>query len=301
MAFRLHPEESVSRGLRRLARKELRTARRRLHRHSPPTDEAVHKARTSLKKVAAIAGVLQAGGARGIGGFDKHRRRANKILSTVRDSAANVEILHKLKDANPSLISAYRLRRLQQRLQQRRRKARRDVREHDGWRTVERELRRLRKQAARWRPKHRHFKALAAGIRRSYRSGREALRRAQRRQDASDFHDLRQQIKQLWYALRLLEAGGRGVRQDVATLHSLESWLGDDHNIVVLTTELSSDRSICQGLVDVDQLRLAGHRVQCQLRSKALHGAQRFYRRRAAAYVQRLARAWLASQQHQAR
>src|SRR5262245_44797365 len=160
MAFRLRPEESVSRGLRRLARKELRTARWQLHRHSPPTDEAVHQARTSLKKAAAIAGLLRAGGAQGIGGFDKHRRRANKVLSTVRDSAATVEILHKLKDADPSLISAHRVRRLRQRLLQRGQKARRDVREHDGWLTVDRELRRLRKQAARWRPRHRHFKAL---------------------------------------------------------------------------------------------------------------------------------------------
>jgi CHAD domain-containing protein len=297
MAFRLRPEESVAHGLRRLARKELKAARKQLQRHAQPTDEAVHEARKSLKKASAIAGLLEADGTQGVGRFDKRRRRANRILSKVRDSAANVEILHKLKVVDPALISAPRFRRLRRRLQQRRVEARRTAGEHDDWQTVQRDLRRLEAQVKQWRPKHRHFKALASGIERSLRVGHKALRRAQRRQDAADFHELRKQVKQLWYALRLLEACGAGVKRDAARLHSLESWLGDDHNVLTLTTELEEDRSVCQGLIDVDRLRLAGHQLQCGLRTQAVRSASRFYGKSVDDYVQRLKRTWRSCRQ----
>ena len=54
MAFCVQPRESIADGLRRLAKKELASAREQLLRTRQPGDEAIHEARKSVKKVRAI-------------------------------------------------------------------------------------------------------------------------------------------------------------------------------------------------------------------------------------------------------
>src|SRR5262249_27518079 len=72
--------------------------------------------------------------------------------------------------------------------------------------------------------------------------------------------------------------------------------LGDDHNVVVLCAELSKKRSVCDGVVDVDRLRLAGDRYQCALRQKALEHTRQVFTHTSSDYVHTLERAWKASQ-----
>src|SRR5262245_2667931 len=50
MSFRIERDESAAQGLRRLARKQLRSVRDELERTMPPGPAAVHEARKSLKK-----------------------------------------------------------------------------------------------------------------------------------------------------------------------------------------------------------------------------------------------------------
>ena len=63
MSFRLKSDEHVDSGLRRLARKELRRARTTLGRAHPPTTNAIHVARKSLKKARAIVQLIDDGDA----------------------------------------------------------------------------------------------------------------------------------------------------------------------------------------------------------------------------------------------
>lgn len=60
MSFRLRPQESVARGLRRLALKELRSAHDELRRSDSPKSEAIHATRKSVKKVRAIFELIDA-------------------------------------------------------------------------------------------------------------------------------------------------------------------------------------------------------------------------------------------------
>jgi CHAD domain-containing protein len=64
MAYRLRSQESITHGLQRIARKELRAARDGMRRSTPPSDEAVHEARKSVKKVRAIVELIDADGGR---------------------------------------------------------------------------------------------------------------------------------------------------------------------------------------------------------------------------------------------
>jgi len=59
--------------------------------------------------------------------------------------------------------------------------------------------------------------------------------------------------------------------------------LGDEHNLVVLCEELSSDATICRGPIDVDRLRLAADHDQCRLREKARARVRYIYDHRSGA------------------
>jgi hypothetical protein len=118
------------------------------------------------------------------------------------------------------------------------------------------------------------------------------MKRAEKEQTAARFHAWRKEMKALWYALRLVEQSDSRVRRDVRALHRAETLLGDEHNLVVLCEELSSDVTICRGPVDIDRLRLAADHEQCRLREQAGARIRYIYRRRSGAYARDIARMW---------
>jgi len=292
MAFRLRPRESIKRGLRRLATKELQSARDALRQTAPPRDDAIHEARKSVKKVRAIVQLLEADGGSGLNDSQTRLQRVNRALSRLRDADAMGEILAKLRSKDARLVSEHTFARVRRRLSSHKREAMEAADREGTWKKVEKHLRKARQAAKGWRPGHRGFGALASGIHALHRSGRKALARARKREGAADFHEWRKQIKALWYELRLLEGCTRTIRRDVDALHRAETWLGDDHNVVVLCAELSKDASVCRGLIDLDRLRLVADRYQCELRKKAIASTRRIYARKSRQYVRTVKRAW---------
>src|SRR5262249_42623314 len=156
-----------------------------------------------------------------------------------------VEILEKLRGRNPRLFDEHTFARIRRHLASRKQAAMEDADESRAWRRVDRALRDLRCAAKRWRPADRGFRALAPGMRGVHRRGHRALARARKSGRAADFHEWRKALKALWYHLRLVEASAPAIRRDVQVLHRAETWLGDDHNLVVLCEELSKDASLC--------------------------------------------------------
>ncbi len=71
-------------------------------------------------------------------------------------------------------------------------------------------------------------------------------------------------------------------------LHQAETWLGEDHDVVVLCEELSTDTSLC----DLTRLRAAADRYQCDLRRKAIARTAPTFGRTSGQYVRRIKRAW---------
>jgi CHAD domain-containing protein len=295
MAFRLRPDESIKHGFRRLARKELERVRTGLRKARPPRDEAIHDARKSVKKVRAILQLIEDDGGGGLGKSGKRLHSVNRTLSGLRDADVMMETLAQLRTSHPQLFSEHTFARVRSGLADRKRDAARTASRKGAWGAVERKLRAVRRDAKRWALAHHGQRALTRGIREVHRRGREAMRRARTRQRAADFHAWRKEIKALWYALRLIEHPDPGLRRDIDALHRAETLLGDDHNLVVLCGELSSDIAVCRGPVEIDRLRLLVDRDQCRLRKRALDRVRYFYQRRSRAYARGVARAWKAS------
>jgi CHAD domain-containing protein len=292
MAFELRSDESVADGLRRLAAKELRRARREVSRAVPPGDKAVHDARRSVKKARAILQLVQANHGRRLDGSRKRLRSVNRTLSRLRDTDAMQNVLEQLREANPRLVSQKTFARIRRRLASIKREAIDTVKPRKYWGRIDKMLRALRRSAKHWTPRDGGFDAVAPGIRRAHKRGRKALSRARRQERAEDFHEWRKAMKTLWYALRLVERSCPRVRRDIAALHRAETWLGDEHNAVVLCTELSRDRSVCRSAADLDRLRLAADTLQCAARARALKATSRLYARKSGEYLRGIRRGW---------
>src|SRR5262245_1535912 len=215
MAFQLRSDESVADGLRRLARKELRNTRNGLRQESPPSDEAIHEARKSVKKVRAIAHLIDADDGKGLAASPKKLRRVSRTLSALRDVDAMIQMLTQLRERNPRLMSEHSFAPLERWLSGRRQLAMDAAVRDDVWSDIDRQLRKARRASARWRPAHARFGALAAGIRSAHKRGSKALARARDSGRASDFHEWRKEMKALWYSLRLIEDCAVGIRRNV--------------------------------------------------------------------------------------
>jgi hypothetical protein len=202
-----------------------------------------------------------------------------------------IEIFNKLAGSRPNVVSDHTAARLRRRLAAHRRSVLEAADDDHAWKKVRRELRKVRRDVKQWRPAHRDLGALASAVRLLHRRGRKAMDRALTRQRAADFHEWRKQIKALWYQLRLVERRDRRIAHDAAALHRAETWLGDDHNIVVLCAELSKDPSMCGAAIELDRLRLAADGHQCALRERATAIARPIYRRSSNDYSQAMKRA----------
>ena len=292
MPFRLRSTESVADGLRRIARAELSSISTRLESAAPPRRDTIHEIRKSVKKTDAILQVVVADGGRG---FAKSAKRLHVIharLSALRDADVVLETLRILRNRNPGILNQRCVGRLRRRLSSHKRSLMKAARRKATWQRVSKSVRRIRRNAKHWNPRHRQFRSLAAGIRLAHQRGRTAMARARKSQRAGDFHDWRKQIKTLWYELRLLEGSGPRIRRDVKALHRVEVWLGNEHDVVMLSEELSKDKSRGDISLDLDRIRLVGDSYRAELRAKALACTRGIFARTSRDYVDSVRREW---------
>jgi hypothetical protein len=292
MAFEIRPSESAQRGLRRLARKALGSARERVLSGKPPSPDAIFGARKNVKKARAILRLIDAGGGRGLGRVARRLRDVNRTLSCVRDATAMIETLATLRTHHPDLFSEHGYARIRRRLEADKRAAVTEAGRDAAWKRTASDLRALRKSARDWRTRRGGFRALAPGIRAIRKRAGKALAAAKDRNAAPDFHAWRKEIKALWYALRVVGGGSAAVARDIRALRSAERWLGDDHNLVVLCAALSKDPTVCRGPLDVERLQCAVNATQHALRKKSIDRTRAIMSVPPRDYAARVERAW---------
>ena len=291
MSYRLRQQEPVARGLRRLARKQLAASAAALESSPEGREAAVHQARKALKKSRAILSVIEEDDGKGLRRARKQARSVNRTLSSVRDAEATLKAFEQLRRRVRGTRDRRVYSRVHRKLAARKRDVALDVRRSGAWRAAQRTLVKLSKTSDRWRPADGGFGALSPGLRATIRRGRSALARARRTTRDADFHEWRKAIKALWYQLRLLEASDARIGKDVRRLDRAQTWLGEDHDLAVLCSELSRDSQ--DGESDgLARLFAAAQRRQGQLRRKAVTTAEPLFRRRVDGYMNRLKRSW---------
>lgn len=100
----------------------------------------------------------------------------------------------------------------------------------------------MRLRADDWKLRKGGWKALDAGLLRSYERGRRGLDCARESEEAADLHQWRKRVKDLWYHERLLApVCGRVVQGHAKELDRIAELLGDDHDLAVLREQLTQN------------------------------------------------------------
>jgi len=298
MAYRLKPGESVRESLRRIAREELTSAASRLRQATARSrDEAIHEARKSIKKVRAILRLMR--GELG-GEYQIENRRLRDVgrrLAVYRDGSVMIETLDQLgkqigknqaNDRTTRTLAAIR-----RGLVENKRRQQRGTRMTDAMRRAGEALLAASARVNRWRLVMDGPVALAPGMETAYRRGRAGLTAARRHARPELCHEWRKRVKDHWYHLRLLEnRWNPATRAREKDLKQLETWLGEHHNLEVLSTKLAAE-AVTRRKPDEAKLgrKLIGG-LQHELRHKAIALGERLYSEKPEEFRKNLAALW---------
>jgi CHAD domain-containing protein len=279
MPFHFKKAEAPARAVRRACRAHIGAALARLRKSRHPA--AVHGARKEIKKLRAILQLVRGKTGRGA----KALRRAARRLAAARDARATLKAFEKLPAAPerfPEIHAA---------LQKNCRRETRRFRDKDSVARAQRILRKAGRCINNLKIKGAGWAAVEAGLRRTYRRGRQAGNLAGREPSPENLHAWRKQVKNLWCHLRLLcPEWPPAVRAMTGQIEQLGDQLGDDHDLFLLQQFVTDH---CDGKIAeakaLNQL-IASRRKK--LRASALKLGDRLYARTPAAVCAQLQNAW---------
>ncbi|MEA2130593.1 MAG: hypothetical protein QOJ85_3484 [Solirubrobacteraceae bacterium] len=295
-AYRLHADEYVPDGVRRVARGRLDDARERLDGASGrDLGEAVHETRKDLKRLRACLRLSRDG--LGEETYERENttyRMAGRRLSGARDAQVLVETLGGLTDRFAAELPAAATEGLRARLHDEHEAALAAMRDDDGTIALTiGELAEARTRAASWTLAGDDFAAVKPGLRRIYRRGRKRIRAAAQEPTDEHLHDARKCVKDLWHATQLLRpAAPKRMKKLSREAHHVADLLGDDHDLAVLREYVErhpqcfADESSKRALLTVLDRRRA------VLQRRALKLGRKLYAPSAKPFVAKVQRGW---------
>jgi CHAD domain-containing protein len=293
MAYRFERGETVHAAVRRCARERLDSAIEELtDRVQADPVKAVHEARKSLKKERSL---LRLAGA----SLDRAQRRrenatfraAGRSLSTARDADVMIQALDDLAERFAGQVTDSDFAAIRQHLVAQSERARLQMTQSDIISEVAEELGSAQLRIDDWQLQRGGWSAIRGGLRRGYKRGRKAFKRAEAQPTAENIHEWRKRAKDLWYHLRLLEPiSPHTMKGQAADAHQLSDLLGDEHDLALLRQtivergrEIPTDLGPIAGLID--------HR-RAQLQREAMFLGRRLYAERPKLFVRRIHRYW---------
>lgn len=295
MSLQLEYREPFFPGLQRLliaeceqALQYLREAENEAQRH-----EAVHQTRKAFKKVRAGVRLIR-DEIDYYGEVNAWFRDQARRISEVRDASAGLETLDLLQRQYGDGLQPDALAAARREMKQYRQELAMEVFHRDE--TLEQIAEQLAAEPDRirgWSEDIDAFSQLRPSIRRVYKRGRKALRRARETRSREDFHEWRKRAKYLRYQLDILNR----IRPPLLTtwedeLHTLTDLIGQDHDIRLMRRTLrdrrpgllqGSDGQLLQALLDKQQDFLQHH---------ALLLGEKFYQPGADDFCDQLAVCW---------
>lgn len=292
--YQIQPNETLGEATRRVAREQVEAALTAL-REGADRNEGIHEARKSCKKLRALLRLLRP--ALDEGSYRDQNvayRDAARLLSAVRDRWMLVETLDALAERYGEWIAPVACAPARARLVEQHQVAlERSLGVEGADRRAAAAIERAWLAFERLRPELVPEGAVAAaGVRDVYRRGRRAFLRAERKPTTARVHEVRKQVKYLWYLARLLGArAGEGVVAQAPRLERLSRVLGEEHDLAVLDVELRDPRAT-GNLAQRQALRgLVGER-RAELRRSASALARRLYAPRPSDVAALLEREW---------
>lgn len=292
-SYRLVRDERLATGLTRVAAGRAETALESLRGRSGGEvgwADAVHGARKDLKKLRTVLRLLRDElGRKRFRRENARFRNAARALSASRDAEVKLGTLDSLAaqgdELPPAAVEAWR------RILARDREAATNAARDEPARAEAAALIEAGLDAiGGWGLAGDSWKLIDAGLTRTYRRGRRALKAAAATGSEADFHAWRKRAKDLWYELRLLSEAWPGpLEASAGEAHRLSELLGDHHDLAVLRADL---RRRNLGERETTALEAAIDGRQEELAAAALPLGRRLYAERPKDFSRRLRRYW---------
>lgn len=294
MGYRLKRDESVTAGVRRIAHEELDEAVAQLSpARSKNRDDAIHEARKSVKKVRALLRLVQPEMGDAYREETRTLRDAGRTLSELRDARSVIESLEKLQQGYPNELRRSVFDAIRRGLLTRKKEREQQEDIPAVLRKIATELKAAGKRAKRWPLATDGFPALESGLEKMFRKSRAAFSKAQKRPTAQNYHEWRKRLKDHWYHIRVLESTWTEVMQGYeAALKDVETWIGDDHNLVLLRQLLTAEPQSFGGEKSAEPVIALIDKEQKRLRDNAESVARRIYQEKPRKLVRRLRQLW---------
>jgi CHAD domain-containing protein len=287
MSYELRNNETLGDGMRRIICKQIEGAIEASTAERNGKGSPVHETRKHLKKARAAVRmisdeVLRAHLQR------EHRclRKVARLISDIRDAEVRLETVKQLRELSPgtrnrnfreteellafeldSFLAAF----------------------SDWQEEAKTKLTRARDRIAKWPLDDLACKTIRQAAQRSYKRGRQALRRARQKPTPENFHSFRKEAKQLWYQLQILRPLHPAIFKELAgELKTIGEHLGHAHDLAFLAERLRTNtgskgqkrgQRALGGLIDSRQKEL-------QRMAAAL--GERFYAQRARDFGRRI-------------
>ena len=172
MAYRLKRSQSVAKGVKRVARRELKKAAEQL-RYGIAGEEPVHESRKSIKRVRALLRLIQDKLRPEYSRESSRLRQSGRALSPIRDAAALITAFDRLvkrkKVGNRNVPS------MRRGLVEHKTRVEEKSRLDELRAATARALEQTRKSVGSWKIKRDGFRIIQGGLEKAFRRGRKAM------------------------------------------------------------------------------------------------------------------------------
>lgn len=292
MSYRMEDHETVPNGIKRIVCEQIDQALEGMRARRGNQDEAVHNARTCLKKIRAVLRLV-----RDDLNDDVFRqenlcfRDAGRLLSSIRDAAVVIETFDTLVERYAAQLTADGFTALRRSLRQSS-MARRDEK-RKALSAAAKIIAAARQRVEQWPIDHDDFSALGPGVERAYKRGHRSLADATEQPSVESFHEWRKQVKCLWYQIRLLKPLWPEVLEPLADeLKTLGEYLSDDHDLAILRQRLLEQAEHLDNRTALETLVALIDQRRGELQIEAKYLGVRMYADKPGAFVGRLQTYW---------
>jgi CHAD domain-containing protein len=296
MSFELKPDQSIRKGLKRLAKKQMDGALECLTGASESSrDEVVHDARRSMKKIRALLRFVRP--KIGNGTYSRENacfRDAARPLTEVRDAKILIESLDTLIEHFRDHVSERSFQDVRHELQSNLQKVRRRILdEQNAFCTAAEIVRSSRDRIKDWSDVGDHWSSLGKGLEDVYRQARDAFAKATDSGTVENLHEWRKQSKYLHYQLRVLRPiWPERIKELENESDQIGNLLGDNHDLAMLRKTLAEDSSKFGDPQDREMLTALIDRRRSELEEKAKLLGERFFGEKPKQFAKQLHAYW---------
>jgi CHAD domain-containing protein len=294
MAYQLNRNESIAENIQRIWAEELTMAIDTLENPGKEQEKDIHEVRKSIKKIRAVLRLVRKSMGNELFRQENIRYRdIAHLLSHVRDATVMIKTLEKLRTADHKAIPTAAYNNVRKKLLAKQEEVSKVFFEENQ--SIAKVLNAL-KEAQQGKPQvstKDSFGVFATNINQIYIQGKKAYAHVRKNPGIDSFHELRKEVKNLWYHTRILmPLWPGGLKAYAAELGILSELLGDDHDLGVLFEEIESGRLSFTRKATSDKILslIEEHRGKLQQQVHPL--AKRIFAEEAEDYTGRLKLYW---------